>query len=98
MLPHCGQVVSMSISCPKLAIRIAVSTAVKSVIGICHASLIDGMQLCITSTTDDPLNKASGVLYVISSIAVIGITGTSPESGISNTPSGYPSPLLGKSR
>jgi hypothetical protein len=53
-----------------------------------HGSLIAGTQLDIISITADPLNKASGVLLVISSIAVIGKIGISPLGGISSAPAG----------
>ena len=43
-----------------------------SMAGMLQGSLIAGIQLLITLTTALPLNKASGVRYVISSIAVIG--------------------------
>jgi hypothetical protein len=60
-----------------------------------HGSLIEGMQLLIISAIPVPLNNASGVFDVISSIAVIGYTGSSPEIGILMTPGAYIFPPLG---
>jgi hypothetical protein len=56
--------------------------------GNSHGSFIAGTQLLMISITADPLNKASGVLLVISSMAVIGKIGISPLGGISSVPAG----------
>jgi hypothetical protein len=60
----------------------------KSLDGIDHGSLIAGIQLLISSIIAVPLNNASGVFDVISSIAVMGYTGISPVAVNSNAPSG----------
>ena len=66
--------------------RIAISIASKSMLNIFQGSLIAGTQLLMISVTATPLNNASGVLVVISSIAVIGYTGNSPVSVTFITP------------
>ena len=86
--PVPGTLVVISIWSPYVAIRIAISAASKSILGIAHGFLIVGMQLLITSTVAAPLSNASGVFIVNSSLAVIANTGNSFVSGISISPSG----------
>jgi hypothetical protein len=47
-----------------------------------------GTQLPMISITADPLNRASGVLVVISSTAVMGKIGISPVGGNTMAPCG----------
>ena len=84
---------SISKSLPPDAAFIAISIASKSTLEINHGSIISGIQLLIMSVIAVPLYNASGVFDVISSIAVIGYTGNSPDSGILSIFGGYLPPL-----
>jgi hypothetical protein len=55
-----------------------------------------GIQLLMISVTADPLNKASGVRLVISSMAVMGSTANSLLEGMTTAPLGQYCPWLGK--
>ena len=79
---HLVHIDSISMLLPFVAVLIAIKIASRSMFTIAHGSLIFGIQLLIMSATASPLNSASGVLAVISSIAVIGKTGNSLLSGI----------------